>query len=539
MTTALQLNQSRFRINHWEAIMSITTQKGLDALLALLQNNSRVNGPVKRRKFKSSVRADVFSGDDKGNKVSGGNGDDALLGKRGNDQIRGDAGKDVLMGGEGNDKLEGGAGNDFVAGDLGDDRLYGGTGNDIVVGGAGIDILLGGIGSDALSGGAGVDTLNGGSGRDQFVYEGNVFANGTPAPAGTTGINALNQPDIIQDYTIGEDQFVLDGASLGLGALSFQKGASASIGNGNVIVLTNAFPAAGAAARAIANNANVTAKQGVFVYFNTTLQLTRLVYSKDLGNGGDISVLANLANQSGATGLANIANFTAANFNLVGADDSSLGLADSKNGDTLFGDAANNQITGGEGSDTIDGRLGDDILVGGNGNDALIGGVGTDTLTGGAGRDQFVYNGDVFANGTPALNAATGINVLGRPDIISDFTIADDQFVLDASDLAITAGLTFQKAASTQLVNGNVIVLTDSFAAAPAAAKAIADNNAVTAKEGVFVYFNTTLGFSRVVYSKDLANGGDISVLANLTNQTGATGQANLANFAATNFALG
>ncbi|HEY9638920.1 MAG TPA: calcium-binding protein [Coleofasciculaceae cyanobacterium] len=518
--------------------MSITTQKGLDALLALLENN-KLNAPVKRRKkFKGSARADVFSGDSKANIVSGGNGNDALLGKQGNDRLQGDAGNDVILAGDGNDKVGGGKGNDFLSGDLGDDQLDGGIGSDILVGGVGADVLDGGGGSDALSGGAGVDTLTGGAGRDQFVYEGNVFANGTPAPAGTTGINALNQPDIIKDYTIGEDQFVLDAADLGIGAINFQKGAAANLANGNVLVLTNGFAAAGAAARAIANNPNITAKQGVFVYFNTTLQLTRLVYSKDLGNGGDISVLANLTNQSGATGLANIAKFTTADFNLVGAANSSLGVADSANGDTLFGDASNNVITGSNGNDTIDGRLGDDTLNGGNGNDALIGGVGVDTLTGGSGRDQFVYNGDVFANGAPTLNAATGINVLGKPDVITDFTTTDDQFVLDSSDLGIGA-ITFQKGASSQLTNGNVIVLTDSFAAAPAAAKAIANNNAITAKEGVFVYFNTTLGLSRVVYSKDLANGGDISVLANLNNQTGAAGLANQANFTASNFALG
>jgi serralysin len=44
------------------------------------------------------------------------------------------------------------------------------------------------------------------------------------------------------------------------------------------------------------------------------LGLTRVVDSKDLANGGDISVLANLVNQKVA---ANIATFSANDFSLV------------------------------------------------------------------------------------------------------------------------------------------------------------------------------------------------------------------------------
>ena len=84
-----------------------------------------------------------------------------------------------------------------------------------------------------------------------------------------------------------------------------------------MIVLTDPFPAAGAAARAIANNDKITADEGVFVYFNSTLGLTRLAYSQDLSDGGDVSVLANLTNQRGDAGLANLERFSAADFQLV------------------------------------------------------------------------------------------------------------------------------------------------------------------------------------------------------------------------------
>jgi serralysin len=103
---------------------------------------------------------------------------------------------------------------------------------------------------------------------------------------------------------------------LTIGAINFQKGASAALTNGNVLVLTDGFAAAAGAAKAIAANGNITAKEGAFTYFNTTLGISRLVYSKDLANGGDISVLANLGD-AGTGALANQANFTANNFSLV------------------------------------------------------------------------------------------------------------------------------------------------------------------------------------------------------------------------------
>ncbi|HEY9628231.1 MAG TPA: calcium-binding protein [Coleofasciculaceae cyanobacterium] len=511
--------------------MSLTTQKGLDALLSLLEN-SPVRRASNRRKFNGQTGNDVFSGDAKNNTGKGGRGDDALLGNNGNDRLQGDNGKDVLFGGIGNDRLLGGNGNDMLFGEAGDDSLDGGNNNDTLDGGAGLDVLTAGGGNDLLVGGAGVDTLTGGGGRDQFGYDGKLFANGVVAPAGNTGINVLNQPDIITDFNIAEDSFTLDAQALGLDNLVFQKGQSSQIADGNVIVLSDGFAAAGAAARAIANNNNITADAGVFAYFNTTLGLNRLVYSKDLAGGGDISVLANLDNQRGATGQADLAKFTIANFNLSNGDSNRTADA---NSDVLFGDAGANVLNGGSGDDSIDGRVGNDTLTGGNGNDFIVGGAGVDSLAGGGGRDQFAYRGNVFANGTAAPAGTTGINVLNQPDRITDFTIADDQITLDGSDLNIGT-VTFQKGQSSQLANGNVIVLTDGFAAAGAAARAIANNTNITTDAGVFAYFNTTLGLTRVVYSENLGDGGDISVLANLENQQGAAGLTNIASFTATNF---
>ncbi len=296
--------------------MTLTAQNGLNALLlALEENSSRLR--IKQKKVTGSSSADVMVGNGLANVADGRKGKDVMIGQGGDDRLSGGNGNDVLFGGDGIDILAGGNNDDSLFGDTGNDALDGGNGNDKVDGGVGLDTLLGGNGNDTLVGGDGVDTMTGGAGRDQFVYTGNVFAAGTPTLVAAPNIRVLNQPDLIKDYTIGEDQIGLDGQTLNLSALTFQKGAAAAVGDGNLIVLTTPVAAAGAAARAIANNPAVTAKEGVFVYFNSTLGLTRVVYSKDFANGGDISVLANLTNQAGAVGQANIANFSANDFSLV------------------------------------------------------------------------------------------------------------------------------------------------------------------------------------------------------------------------------
>jgi Ca2+-binding RTX toxin-like protein len=72
-----------------------------------------------------------------------------------------------ITGGSGNDTLIGGSVNDILTGGAGDDSLSGGEGNDALTGGLGADVLLGEGGNDALKfdnfdtsvqGGAGLDT---------------------------------------------------------------------------------------------------------------------------------------------------------------------------------------------------------------------------------------------------------------------------------------------------------------------------------------------------------------------------------------------
>lgn len=108
--------------------------------------------------------------------LSGGPGNDTLSGNF----LSGDAGDDslthlsndgsgLLLGGDGNDKLtdNGAARRSFLSGGNGDDTILGGSGGDNLLGGAGDDLVIGGNGDDGVTGDAGNDRLIGGFGNDE------------------------------------------------------------------------------------------------------------------------------------------------------------------------------------------------------------------------------------------------------------------------------------------------------------------------------------------------------------------------------------
>lgn len=142
---------------------------------------------------------DVILGELGDDFILGGEGDDILDGGAGNDVIDGGGGNDYLQGGEGNDTLLGGEGIDLVDGGAGNDILDGGGGDDVLIGGAGNDLLIGGAGNDSLQGGRGRDTLIGGEGKDTFRFE-----------RGSTGGKRRRDADVISDFTPGEDLIQLD-----------------------------------------------------------------------------------------------------------------------------------------------------------------------------------------------------------------------------------------------------------------------------------------------------------------------------------------
>jgi RTX calcium-binding nonapeptide repeat (4 copies) len=90
----------------------------------------------------------------------------AITGGSGDDTLVGDSHYNVIDGGEGNDLIRAGAGDDTVSGDWGADRVFGDGGEDLILGFSGNDALFGGAGSDHVDGGGGRDAIRGGAGRD-------------------------------------------------------------------------------------------------------------------------------------------------------------------------------------------------------------------------------------------------------------------------------------------------------------------------------------------------------------------------------------
>jgi len=362
-----------------------------------------------------------------------------------------------------------------INGNDNDNLLLGTRSGEEIKGFGGTDVIFGNSGDDKLFGGDGVDVLFGGKGND--LVEGN---RGNDFMFGGAGNDVLewdngDGSDRMSGGT-GYDVIDVDGSSHQGDIFTLERDGELAI-----FQRTNLVP------------------------FTLTVDSSEEFEVSGLG-GDDQLTVGNLDN----TGVQRV--------EFSGGDGSDrFDASNSKTRTTAFGDA------------------GDDTLIGGHKNDILAGGQGIDALTGNGGRDQFLYKGNVFENRTPVRNEATGINVLNAADNITDFNIRQDQFLLNGKDLSLT-NLQFQNSLSIELSgNVNVIVMRDGFGNAAAAAKAIADNDKVTSDAGVFVYFNTTLGISRLVFSSDLGDGGNISVLANLRNVTNIADQR---NFQADNFRL-
>jgi Ca2+-binding RTX toxin-like protein len=426
-------------------------------------------------RFPGTQFDDVYFGMGGNDTLSGLDGNDTCNGGRGDDQVSGGNGGDTINGNAGNDKLLGGAGDDTIFAGAGNDKVYGDAGNDTIDTGSGNDKAYGGEGDDNIAGGSGNDTLFGGAGND-FI-------------AGNTGDDRMvgGAGDDILDWDDGDGNDVMSGND---GRDTIEVDGSVARGD-NFVLGKNSqgkafFERIGLDGQPIGK-------------FNLTVD-TSEVFDVSGEGGNDTFVINDLS----GTGVELI------------------------------------QFDGGDGSDSVDARNTGVRLVadGGAGDDVLTGGTGTivgannavtgDNLTGGAGRDKFQFFSDPFAGG------AAGQNV-NRPDVITDYEIGVDQLVLGKAASGINA-FNFQSGNSGQLTgDSNLIVLTDGFQAAGQAAAAIANSPNFNGGRGVFVYFNTNLGFSRVVLSEDLGNNGRFTVLGNLTNQTNI---ANQANFSQADFAL-
>ena len=415
--------------------------------------------------------------------IHAGSGGDAVFGELGDDRIWGDDGDDMMSGGEDNDVLFGGNGDDRLAGDdygqivgssvatpngndyldggSGNDQMYGDGGEDTLLGGAGNDILYGnnnlalnGVspttaddGNDYLSGGDGDDTLVGDSLDDTLLGgDGNDFlfgdADATPvAYHGTDYLDGGAGADTLRGY--GGDDTLLGGAdgdtvygedgndyidvgtgdNLALGG----NGADVIIAASGTVASLNGFNrlSGGTGDDVISGEGYLWGDDG-----NDTLT-TNGAYGQWAeqsvlmgGNGNDtltsLSGGASMYGEAGDDWLkggdgGSVASGGEGNDVFAGGSGSDYGWGEAGN-DAMSGGSSSDQFDGGAGTDQLYGDAGDDILFGKDGDDVLAGGAGRDYLAGGSGNDTYFVDG---TGGDDIIVDSEGVNTLQFAEGIS------------------------------------------------------------------------------------------------------------------------
>jgi Ca2+-binding RTX toxin-like protein len=313
--------------------------------------------------------------------LSGGSGDDLLIGSDTGDSLVGGPGDDRLVGGQGGDDMSGGTGNDTLVWNQGDgsDIADGDDGNDTVeVNGAptlgdvftlepnggrvefrrtnlgtfAIDATaehfqVNGLGGDdsltasdgigaltllSVDGGAGADTIQGADGPDAIAGgEGNDVLSGGGGDdriAGDRGSDTMNGGS-------GDDTLV------------WNNGDGTDVVNGDAgrdDVEVNGSPTAGDATTVQPNGARIRLARTNLVPFSLDIGSSETVHANSLGGDDTLAV--------GQVGL----------LSVTGA--------------------------GGSGNDTLTGAGGSETLLGGSGNDTIAPGGGTDVVSGDDGNDR-------------------------------------------------------------------------------------------------------------------------------------------------------
>jgi Ca2+-binding RTX toxin-like protein len=341
-------------------------------------------------------------------------GNDLLSGGPGNDTLVGMFGNDLLDGGEGNDTMIGGTGDDIyfvdsahdvlidvggsdevrtslatfslaglpalenltgllttgqvltgngaanvITGGSGGDTLDGGDNDDVLRGGAGTDTLYGRGGNDILDGEAGADAMAGGVGNDIYVVDSYLDSIDERKAEGTDEIRTA-----LREYSIAELAHVewLTGTST-----------AGQILTGNA--LANVIKGAGGPDELIGGDGDDYLDGGPGID----------TYSGGLGN--DVYIIDSDRERVFETAGQGIDEIRTAlrSFSLAAlpAVENLTGTSSDERGQQLTGNALNNVIRGGAAGDVLDGA---------GGNDSLFGGGGSDTVTYASARGRVVVD---------------------------------------------------------------------------------------------------------------------------------------------------
>ncbi|HYC47443.1 MAG TPA: type I secretion C-terminal target domain-containing protein [Burkholderiales bacterium] len=374
-----------------------------------------------------------------------------LTGGSGNDTLIGDGSFNILNGGDGNDTLWAG---DGLAGDF--DTIDGGDGIDTLsaaglAGGAFVD-LFGGPGFDAISnvenaiGSAFDDTLRGsflannlqgGDGNDTYIYRNFGDADTVVDSAGALDVLQIvgnDFDDILNVFWSGTGVIteVNGGSASGIESVTLDLGANGFGGHADWLIYTpstNADVTVDLAANTASGFTSIAGVESVSGGAgNDTLTGTSGNNKIDGGNGNDWIRSGDgndIIDGGGGTDTFDVSQD-------FGAHHIALGNPFPMGFDTVFNIE---NVIGSAGDDIILGDFFANDLNGGGGNDVLSGGANADTLTGGAGNDTFRWS-----NGDQQFPVIV--------DTITDFDAAPSTDRLELTDL-----LQGEHANSASLVN--------------------------------------------------------------------------------------
>jgi Ca2+-binding RTX toxin-like protein len=376
--------------------------------------------------------------------ISGGDGNDKLMGQGSDDEVYGGTGNDSLYGdhidtkftpnaNHGDDYVDGGSGRDDMYGGGRDDTLYGGTEDDVMYGDDlvrfipgefhGADYMDGEDGADYLEGGGKDDTLYGGTGNDTLLGDGEISVadsgadylegeDGNDKLAGGAGADTLfggaDNDELQGDDTSladnqGGDDF-LDGEG-GNDTLSGQGGHDALDGGGGDDALFggagNDSLTGGAGADVLAGGdgddtyffdlgESPASAQGQFESIDDTKGRNLIVLNGR--RAGNLTVTADaqgnlLLDSSGSDRIVVVRGAGATN-NRYQIDDGSIYTSDQ-----LFGQFGIGVARGPDdnGAPQALGGGGDDIFSVPGGGTTASGGRGTDRITGSGGNNTYRY----------------------------------------------------------------------------------------------------------------------------------------------------
>jgi Ca2+-binding RTX toxin-like protein len=336
-----------------------------------------------------------------GETIWGYGGDDILHGFGGNDLLIGGSGADDINGGSGSDtssyqdstagvtvslvtntgsggyaegdtlasieNLYGSTHNDTLIGNDSANILSGLSGNDTLKGGGGADTLYGDSGNDTLKGGGGADQLNGGSGVDTASYYDSgagvfVWLGGDVASGGDAEGDELNQIENLTGSAYADDLWGSDGVNVlsGNGGADSLKGfggndtLNGGDGHDDLFGMDGVDTLNGGNGDDMldggASNDTMNGGQGNDEYY--------------VDNAGDD--VNEVAGQGADTVYSNISDYVLAdNVETLSLNESLVGLNAMGNdlANTIFGNANNNSLNGGDGADHLSGLGGNDTFV--------------------------------------------------------------------------------------------------------------------------------------------------------------------------------